>query len=367
MSDEESFREEIDQLVQRITDAETSNFIELSKIAELNLKEDLAGVDLSGFDLSNADLSHADLSNTKFVGANLCGANLSFSNLNCADFTRAILTNANLSDSKMNQANFAEANFCGADLFGTNLLDANLSNAIFKGARIDHNYLLGAKLVVTYLSYASSNSISDLSNVRRLIAASGTDDRDDTVFKNLGNFVTDHAQSSSASEFGNSPNLFREYLDKAENLDTVDLVFTYRYEIEEIEQSFKDCREASIWLSNEREALIKDAEESVTRFKSPPEKVKFSTEQLRLFCESIRIYLLWLEFHIAEGSVPTPLPPEIITLALPSSYYMKAFELIRDTKFLPEYGLSHEAATELTGYFNRFLIKPLLQSNSIDF
>jgi uncharacterized protein YjbI with pentapeptide repeats len=93
MSDK-AFLSEATDLIERITKAETSNFLEIAEIAGLNLTEDLAGANLSGFDLKNAELrdadltdanlSHADLSGANLRGANLSGANLSSVNLNGA-------------------------------------------------------------------------------------------------------------------------------------------------------------------------------------------------------------------------------------------------------------------------------------------
>jgi uncharacterized protein YjbI with pentapeptide repeats len=81
MNDEE-FGKEIQELVQRITEAKTERFSELVEIAGLDLKKDLVGIDLSGEDLSgenlsSANLSSANLSNARLRGADLSGANLS--------------------------------------------------------------------------------------------------------------------------------------------------------------------------------------------------------------------------------------------------------------------------------------------------
>ncbi len=158
--------------------------------------------------------------------------------------------------------------------------------------------------------------------------------------------------------------LFKEYLDKAETLDGVVLVFTYRPEIEEIEQAYKACKEASIWLSNKRAELVEAArnlilENNIKRIDSI--EVVYSPDQLDRFCQSINTYLLWIELYITKGSTPVLLPKDFIPSVLPVKEYVKAFEFIRDHKISIGNGLSNAAVTELRGYFNRFLIKPLLQ------
>lgn len=100
MSDE-AFLTEATDLIERITKVETSNFIEIAKIAGLNLIEDLAGANLSGFDFKDASLSGADLRD----------ANLSRADLTCANLRDANLSGANLSNTKLGSAIVENARF----------------------------------------------------------------------------------------------------------------------------------------------------------------------------------------------------------------------------------------------------------------
>ena len=118
MSNQE-FLQEAKFLIDRITDAETQDFSELAKIAELDPLKDFAGADLSGVDLSGldlseaelsgADLSHTHLSHTNLSHANLSGTNLSNANLTGADFSGADLSHANLSAANMSQTKVKDA------------------------------------------------------------------------------------------------------------------------------------------------------------------------------------------------------------------------------------------------------------------
>ena len=140
---------ELADLIQRVITAETDNFLELAKIANLNplvdfsgaklLGVNLSGVDLSaanlrrvylrGADLSDTDLSGADLQGASLGGADLSGAYLSDANLSHADFHRASLALANLSSANLSSANLSEANFSSANLSNANLTNANFSQA----------------------------------------------------------------------------------------------------------------------------------------------------------------------------------------------------------------------------------------------
>jgi hypothetical protein len=53
----EDFLQEAEKLIQLVLEAETTNFLELASIAELNIKEDLTEAELSDFNLSNADFN----------------------------------------------------------------------------------------------------------------------------------------------------------------------------------------------------------------------------------------------------------------------------------------------------------------------
>jgi len=90
----EQFNQELEELIRSVESANTTNFYELAKIADLDLSEDLARVDLSGFNLENVNLNNADLRGTIFRNANLSGADLRNANLTGADFSKAILDKA---------------------------------------------------------------------------------------------------------------------------------------------------------------------------------------------------------------------------------------------------------------------------------
>lgn len=105
MTNEKS--QKLQNLFRQVSLAQTDEFLELARIAEIDLIQDLAGANLSGTDLSNINLSGADLSFTDFSDANLSRANLSGADLSCANLDRA-------------------------DLNGVNLIGANLSGAIFQ-------------------------------------------------------------------------------------------------------------------------------------------------------------------------------------------------------------------------------------------
>jgi uncharacterized protein YjbI with pentapeptide repeats len=90
---DKAFLTEATDLIQRVTEAETSNFLEIAEIAGLNLVEDLAGANLSGFDLRDANLRGADLRETNFSGADLSGADLRDTNLSGANLRGAVIKN----------------------------------------------------------------------------------------------------------------------------------------------------------------------------------------------------------------------------------------------------------------------------------
>jgi CRP/FNR family transcriptional regulator, cyclic AMP receptor protein len=111
-SNNDGFQKAAEVLIQRIEAAETTNLLELAKIADLDPKTDFAGgdlrnVDLSGADLTGFDFSHADLSNAELSHANLSHANLLFTNLTDANLSNAIVEKArfrsNLGLSKLMQ------------------------------------------------------------------------------------------------------------------------------------------------------------------------------------------------------------------------------------------------------------------------
>ncbi|MEG4573451.1 pentapeptide repeat-containing protein [Microcoleus sp. N3A4] len=133
---------ELQEMVDRIISAETDNFAELAKIANLSPALDFAGSSLRGTTLSAVDFSSANLDRTNFRGANLSDVDFSDANLQNAkfggaDLSGAFLGNANLSGADLHKASLALANLSGANLSGANLLEVNLTNTNFSGANVE--------------------------------------------------------------------------------------------------------------------------------------------------------------------------------------------------------------------------------------
>ncbi|MEG4346399.1 pentapeptide repeat-containing protein [Microcoleus sp. A003_D6] len=133
---------QLQEMVDRVISAETDNFVELAKIANLNPAEDFAGSSLRGTTLSAVDFSSANLDRANFRGATLNDADFSDANLQNAkfggaDLSGAFLGNANLSGADLHKASLALANLSGANLSGANLLEVNLTNTNFSGANVE--------------------------------------------------------------------------------------------------------------------------------------------------------------------------------------------------------------------------------------
>ena len=133
--------EQLQDLIHQISEAKTNDFLELAKIADLDVMIDFAGGNLLGANLSKVDLSGANLYRSNLRGtdltdADLSEANLSGANLSGADLSGAYLENANLSYTDLHRASLALANLGSADLCGANLRDTNLSNANLSGAKV---------------------------------------------------------------------------------------------------------------------------------------------------------------------------------------------------------------------------------------
>jgi len=375
----DEFLQKSQDLIQRVLEANTSDFLELAEIAGLNLQEDLVGADLRGFNLSHADLSYADLSHADLAGANLSHANLSHTDLTNTNLANAKMVGADLSNVRLTEAtNLTNADLSDANLIGTNILIANKQNAILKGCKVKDEYRTGALMLFNYLTYGETSDL-DCKNVRQLITILFNNDEHEVEIKRPNDLGTqqsfhpnnqrEHLAQAELGELKESVALrfekleaedvgisefLKECLDQAKSLDDVVLVFTYRREIEEIDQAYQYCAEASIWLHNNRTNLIESAEDFMI------DREAISTEQIEKFCESIKVYLLWIEHNLAKGSVPILLPEGTVCLALPSSYYVAAFEFI-DNMVSTGNDLSSAAIVELQGYLRRFLIRPFRQ------
>jgi uncharacterized protein YjbI with pentapeptide repeats len=121
------------------------------RVANRNIKPDLAEADLSGAKLSVAnlakvDLFHADLSQADLFHANLSRANLSIANLAEANLCYAKLSQVNLSHARLSAANLSRANLSKANLSEADLAFVNLSVADLSQASLFRANLFGANL-----------------------------------------------------------------------------------------------------------------------------------------------------------------------------------------------------------------------------
>lgn len=142
---------ELADLIQRVTTAQTDNFLELAQLAGLNPLTDFVGAKLLGVNLNGVDLSGANLHRTYLRGADLSdtdlsGTDLQGANLGGADLSGAYLSDADLSDADLHRASLALANLSGANLSGANLSEANLSSANFSDANLTNANLSNADL-----------------------------------------------------------------------------------------------------------------------------------------------------------------------------------------------------------------------------
>ncbi|WP_341739626.1 pentapeptide repeat-containing protein [Microcoleus sp. CAWBG640] len=132
----------LQEMVDRIISAETADFAELAKIANLNPAEDFAGANLRGTTLNAVDFSSANLDRANFRGADLSDADFSEANLQNAKFSGADLSgaffgNADLKGADLYKASLALANLSGANLENANLVEVNLTNTNLGGAKVE--------------------------------------------------------------------------------------------------------------------------------------------------------------------------------------------------------------------------------------
>ncbi|NBD31588.1 MAG: pentapeptide repeat-containing protein [Cyanobacteria bacterium] len=134
-------------IIQTLINAESNDFLELCKIADLNPRLDFAGANLRGTTLRGLDLNGANWSRVNLRGAELTDVDFSQGNLqgaklSGADLSGAYLSNANLKHTDFHRASLALANLSGANLQGANLQEANLSqtnlnDCDLEGAKFD--------------------------------------------------------------------------------------------------------------------------------------------------------------------------------------------------------------------------------------
>jgi hypothetical protein len=140
---------DLELAILKMTQAQTTDFLELAQQVGLNPAYDFAGGALRGTTLRGCDLSNADLRCANFRGADLSDAELSEVNLDRtilsgADLSGADLGNATLRYADLHRASLALANLSGANLESANLIRANLSHTNLNGttvknARFGHN------------------------------------------------------------------------------------------------------------------------------------------------------------------------------------------------------------------------------------
>lgn len=149
MSDS-NFLQEAEALIKSLEAAETDNFIELSKLIDIDVKEDLACRNLSFSDLSETNLDFVNLSESLLYRVNLHRSSLVGANLYSAN-----LREANLTGCCLNDARLVKADLSGADLRGANLRGASLIGAILDGADLSNADLQDADLGFASLSRAN--------------------------------------------------------------------------------------------------------------------------------------------------------------------------------------------------------------------
>jgi hypothetical protein len=133
MSEQTSFEQEMEKIIQIVKEAKTDNFFELARILGRNPKKDFAGAnlhncDLSGGDLRGADLRRTNLSSANLKGVNLRGADLSFADLSGADFTGADLRGTIFDDIRAENTIFCD----NVGLYERLKLNLEARGAIFK-------------------------------------------------------------------------------------------------------------------------------------------------------------------------------------------------------------------------------------------
>ncbi len=131
----------LQNLIEQIYQADLQDLTELAKIADLNLKIDLAGGNFLGAILNGVELSGANLSRSNFRGAILTDADLSEANLSDvnfrgADLSGAYLESANLRNADFQKSSLALATLISTDLSHANLQDTTVTNANFSGANV---------------------------------------------------------------------------------------------------------------------------------------------------------------------------------------------------------------------------------------
>ena len=176
MTSEQSLHQ-LQELIQRIANAETDDFFELAKLAGLSPVEDFSGAVLRNVDLRSAVLARANFINTDLSGAILINTNLEEARLIGAHLVLAVLTGAKLDYAKLVSADLTDANLVGASLS-----NADLTRAILAGADLSHADMRRANLTAATLCGACLCEVTlSHANLRRS-DLSGTDLSGATLF-----------------------------------------------------------------------------------------------------------------------------------------------------------------------------------------
>lgn len=93
-------------IIQDVLDAKTDDFLELARLALLDIQHDFVGADLSNAKFEYSDLSDCDFHNAYFDSAHFFSVNFANANLENCDFGHASLqfvdfSNANLKNAKL--------------------------------------------------------------------------------------------------------------------------------------------------------------------------------------------------------------------------------------------------------------------------
>lgn len=160
--------EELDQVIGKVLDTETTNFFELAKILGLDPKQDFAGADLSGTDFFQGDLAGAN-----FVGTDLRSANLAYTNLQGANLTNAHLgVSSSKSLARTKQINYVADSNLIFDL--VRVLDLDFALISFspdnlthvRGLARDLDRDLDRPLVINFVRYLDVPLARDFDRIR---------------------------------------------------------------------------------------------------------------------------------------------------------------------------------------------------------
>jgi hypothetical protein len=151
---------------------------------------------------------------------------------------------------------------------------------------------------------------------------------------------------------------------KAFLLEKLQQAYKYDFALEDLETSWKACKEASNWLYKNRNKLILNIQNLINQGKILPKSFNNSSktpEQIKQFCKDIELYLKWIGYYMERGDEPTPIlsGDDGISFVFPSEAYVEVFKFIRNKRVSTKYGLSEEAVIQTENYLDRFLIEPL--------